>query len=111
MAQNDIYEVDRETYKSFFQELKPSCRRTEKIMLDENTVAIETTSINTGAVLCRRTYDNLEEHIEPERYYIFTMPESDERREIKPTLQIRLETPQEVQAFFDLLNRRNKTND
>lgn len=42
---------------------------------------------------------------EKEKYYIFKMPEDDERIPPAPIRRIVLEDKDEVQAFFDILNK------
>ena len=43
-----------------------------------------------------------------EFYYIFEMPDDDERVEPKPVLKITLDDRNDVQAFFDILNKIQK---
>ena len=45
---------------------------------------------------------------EPEKYYIFEMPDDDERCAPRATVQVQLDTKEEVQAFFDFLAKQNK---
>ena len=56
---------------------------------------------NTNKLLCAREYCSLEDV--PEKYYIFEIPDNDERQAPIPKYQLKLETKEEVQAFFDFL--------
>ena len=48
-----------------------------------------------------------------EHYFIFNMPEDNERIAPKPVMKVTLETKEEVQTFFDILNKiqRGENND
>jgi len=66
-------------------------------------------SKNTNKCLCSRmTYIAKYGDPEPEKYYIFEMPEPYERNAPVPKTQIVLNTKEEVQAFFDFLSKRQK---
>ena len=40
-----------------------------------------------------------------EYYYVFNMPDDDERIAPKPVMKITLDNKEDVQAFFDALNK------
>lgn len=104
-----IYEVTRADYKSFVEQLKPEFRdvRVEKIGIDH--IAAKIFSKKTGKCLCSRvTYAADYGEPEPERYYIFEMPDDDERQAPIPTQQIVLKTKEEVQALFDFITKQRK---
>lgn len=100
---NNIYEVERDDYAAFLGQLKKDCADLEKYE-DEHTVIIKLRSIKTGKHLTTRIItDEGEEH-----YFIFNYPDSDERTAPKPIRRITLETKEEVQQFFDALNKIQK---
>ena len=102
---NSIYEVDRDDYVGFIGQLNKQMMDVEQLYQDDLTI-MKIKSKETGKHLCSRviTQDG------PEHYYIFNMPEDSERIAPKPIRQIKLETKEEVQAFFDALNKIQKEN-
>ena len=100
---NSIYEVERNDYVAFLGQLKKDCADLEKYE-DETGVTIKLISIKTGKHLTTRVipYEG------DEKYYIFNYPDADERQEPKAIRQITLESQEEVQAFFDILNKIQK---
>ena len=109
ITDNSIYEVTRNEYKGFIEQIKPEHRRVETVEIDDRHTATKTFSINTGKCLCSRlTYIADYGEPEPEKYYIFEMPENYERRAPIPKRQIVLESKEEVQAFFDFLAKQIK---
>ena len=111
MIDNSIYEVTRNEYKGFVEQIKPECRRVEIEEVDKKHTATKIFSINTGKCLCSRvTYSVDYGTPEPEKYYVFEMPENYERQAPIPKQQIVLKTKEEVQAFFDFLAKNKKEN-
>ena len=109
ITDNSIYEVTRNEYKGFIEQIKPEHRRVETVEIDDRHTATKTFSINTGKCLCSRlTYIADYGEPEPEKYYIFEMPENYERQAPIPKRQIVLESKEEVQAFFDFLAKQIK---
>ena len=109
MTDNSIYEVTRNEYKGFVEQIKPECRRVEIEEVDKKHTATKIFSINTGKCLCSRvTYSADYGTPDPEKYYVFEMPENYERQAPIPKQQIVLETKEEVQAFFDFLAEKIK---
>lgn len=109
ITDNSIYEVTRNEYKGFIEQIKPECKRVETVEIDKTHTATKTFSINTGKCLCSRlTYTADYGKPEPEKYYVFEMPENYERQAPIPKQQIVLETKEEVQAFFDFLAKKAK---
>ena len=97
---NDIYEVTRDEYAGFIGQLNKEMMDVEQFY-QENMTFIKIKSKNTGIHLCTRIIlDEGEEH-----YYVFNMPVDDERVAPKPVMKIQLDTKEEVQAFFDALNK------
>lgn len=97
---NEIYEVNRDQYAGFMSEIKPECLDVEVSHLEDCTI-IKVQSKKTGKHLCSRIIpEEAEEH-----YYIFNMPDGDERQRGRPVRKITLETKEEVQTFFDALSK------
>ena len=97
---NDIYEVTRDEYAGFIGQLNKEMMDVEQFYQEDITF-IKIKSKNTGIHLCTRIIpDEGEEH-----YYVFNMPADDERVAPKPIMKIQLDTKEEVQAFFDALNK------
>ena len=112
MINESIFEVSRAEYKSFVEEIKPECRRVEIIDLDRWHKATRIFSLKTGKCLTSRVTHLIEdeEMHEPERYYIFEMPDDDERRAPIPRVKVVLETKEEVQAFLDGMKKLKENN-
>ena len=97
---NSIYEVERDEYAGFIGQLNKEMMNIEQFYQDETTF-IKIKSKNTGTHLCTRIIpENDKEH-----YFIFNMPEDNERVAPKPVLKITLNTKEEVQSFVDALNK------
>lgn len=108
MEYSNIYEVERPDYQCFIEQLNLNKFNIETVNISKWVIATKIISKNTGTCVCSRvTHIPYVEGIErePERYYIFSDPELDERQEPKPKLSITLETPQEVQAFANLIKQ------
>lgn len=109
-----IYEVTREDYKGFVNQIKSECRDTRIEEIGETHTAAKIYSKKTGKCLCSRVYYTAD-YGEPdaEQYYIFEMPDDDERCAPTPVYQIKLESKEEVQAFFDAIAKlqKEKNND
>ena len=100
---NNIYEVERDDYVGFLDQLRPDARNIRQEH-NEGVTWIKTFSKQYGNLLCtREIYDEGEEH-----YYIFEMMHDDERQTPKAKRKIRLDTREEVQAFFDILSKISK---
>lgn len=99
---NSIFEVSRAEYKSFIEEIKPEYRRVEEVELDKWYKATKVFSKKTDKCLASRVTHLLDgDKHEPERYYIFEMPDDDERQAAIPRIKVVLETKEQVQAFLD----------
>ena len=108
---NSIYEVTREDYKAFVEQIKRGAGRVEIITAKPYQFS-NIISQKTGKRLCgRKTFigENSHKHI-PEKYYIYEMPDDDERCKPIPKLRLNLKTREEVQAFFNILSKMNKEN-
>ena len=109
MINESIYEVTRTDYTSFIEQIKPECREIKVMELDKTHTATKVFSKNTGKCLCSRmSYTANYGNSEPEKYYIFEMPEDEERLPPIPKIQITLSSREEVQKFFDYLSQQQK---
>ena len=103
---NSIYEVTREDYKGFVNQIKPECRDVKIEEIGTTHVAAKIYSKKTGKCLCSRVSYSVDYgEPEPEKYYIFEMPEDDERQAPVPVKKITLTSKEEVQAFFDAIKK------
>lgn len=105
MIDNEIYEVSRAEYKSFVETIKPETREIKERDIDKEHKTIEIFSKKTGKRLTSRIIHTAEKNHEPEKYYIFEMPDDDERSAPIPKVQVVLETKEQVQAFLDGMKR------
>jgi hypothetical protein len=97
---NSIYEVERDDYAGFIGQLNKEKCDVEKFY-EQNLTIIKIKSKETGTHFCTRIIpDEGEEH-----YFVFNMPADNERIAPKPVLKITLDTKEEVQSFFDALNK------
>jgi len=104
---NSIYEVTRDEYAGFISQLNKSMCEIDKSYQEDMTI-IKISSKTTGIHFTTRIIpESGEEH-----YYVFNMPLPEERVAPKPVQKITLKTQEEVQAFFDILNKiQEKEND
>ena len=105
----DIYEVTREEYKVFLHQLNMN-KVSSKINHQKNYTEYLVVSNKNDKCLClRRCLHDIQE----EKYYILEYPDDDESIEPKPILKLQLDTPKEVQSFFNIINQLQKehTND
>ena len=97
---NSIYEVERDDYAGFIGQLNKKMMEVEQYYGQDMTI-VKIKSKTTGIHLCTRIIpDEGEQH-----YYIFNMPLDEERVAPKPVMKINLNTKEEVQTFFNALNK------
>ena len=98
---NSIYEVERDEYVGFLGQLNKQKMDLENFdYVDGYIVKIK--SKKTGKHLTTRIIDNEKNE---EHYFIFNMPDDDERIEPKGVMKVTLNTKEEVQALFDAINK------
>lgn len=103
---NSIYEVTREDYKGFVNQINPECRDVRAEEIGDTHIATKIYSKKTGKCLCSRVaYSADYGNPDPEKYYIFEMPDDDERCAPIPVQRITLTSKEEVQAFFDAVKK------
>ena len=108
MEEQEIFEVTREEYKSFIDQINPNYRDIRTIEIDKNHHAMRIYSKINNKCLCSRVYDIREKHGDKEKYYIINLPLKEESIAPQPKIQIELTTTKEVQTFIDALNRLKK---
>ena len=99
---NSIYEVERNDYAAFIGQLNKQLMDIEDYSYQDCTF-LKIRSKKTGKHLCTRIVDHNDD--DNEKYFIFNYPDDDERRAPDAIRRITLETREEVQAFFDVLNK------
>ena len=96
----EMCKVTRDEYAGFLGQIIPSAREVE-IQYLENCTITNIKSKKTGKLLCARViYEE-----DPEQYYVYNMPDDDERQEPRPVRKIVLDSQEDVQNFFNILNK------
>lgn len=96
---NDIYEVTRDDYAGVVRQINPKTSDVETIYNDTQTI-IKIKNKKGIHFTTRIILENGEE-----QYYVYNLPDGDDCLPPKPVRKITLETKEEVQAFFDALNK------
>lgn len=100
---NEIYEVDKDAFTGYKDQLKMSCIRIEnELKENEVTSSQKFYSITTDTLLCEKIQDTDSGEI---KYYIYEMPQDNERKAAPAKRIIELQTEEEVKAFFDCINK------
>ena len=108
MEEKEIFEVNRDEYKSFVEQINPEYRDLQIKKIDQFHYAARIYSKINNKCLCSRVYDIREENRDEEKYYIINLPLKKESIIPQPKIQIELTTSKEVQTFIDALNRLKK---
>lgn len=101
----NIYEVSRDEYAGFLGQIKPDMREAKTIDYDNETI-LKVFSKNTGIHYCSRVIPHNEQ--EEEKYYVYNMPQDNERQPPHAVRKIMLATREEVQNFFQILSKIQK---
>ena len=105
----NLYEVDRTDYKYFVRGLNLSKCEVKEVQVDRWHKATKIFSKDRNICLASRLTHTIEgEDREPEKYFIFASPTADESVPPTPVAELKLETKEEVQAFFDALSKYQK---
>ena len=105
---DDIYEVTRAEYSRLVETIKSEARDIMQYIKDDYKY-IDIYSKNTHVKLTSRvTYVGDMQSHNDEKYYIYNLPQPEERNADIPKCRIILETREEVQAFLDAIARMNK---
>lgn len=100
---DNMFEVERDDYIAFIGQLdKQKMDLEEYAYKDCNFLKI--ISKKTGTHLSTRVIYHGEDEGK-EQYFIFSYPDADERITPKPVWQLKLESKEEVQTFFNILNK------
>ena len=104
MFDDELYEVTRNEFKGFINQIKPDCF--DHVILDyEGYKEIKIISTDRKRHFASvKTFPNDEEM----HYFVYEMPNDDERCEAKPVKTITLNTKEEVQTFFEALHKIQK---
>lgn len=102
---NEIYEVSRDEYVGFLNQIKPDAYFSETIE-EDNYFFIKVYSKNSGTHLCTRIMPKSTD--EEGHYYVFNMPDNEERCAPIAIRKIHLETREQVQEFFNALSKIQK---
>ena len=97
---NSIYEVSRDEYAGFISGLNKQKCEVEQFYEEDMTIMKIKSKLRDVHLCTRIIPKDGEEH-----YYIFNMPIAEESVPNKPVLKITLDTKEDVQAFFDALNK------
>lgn len=99
---NEIYEVNRDEYAGVIAQINPKTSDVETFHEDWGT-AIKVKS-KAGIHFTTRLISEDGE----EQYYVFNLPRGEDCLPPKRIRKVTLETKEEVQAFFDALNKIQK---
>ena len=99
---NELFEVTRDQYVGFLNQIKKEAKKSE-VEEDDDGITVKTYSVTYGTHFATRYTPKAED--KNEQYYVFNMPSDDERCAPKPIKKIVLETKEEVQEFFDALSK------
>lgn len=102
---NSIFKVERNDYVGVIGQINPKTSDVETYHEDYGTII--KIKNKEGVHFTTRIIPNEGE----EEYYVFTLPQGEDRLPPKAVRQITLETQEEVQAFFDVLNKVSEKKD
>lgn len=109
MFDDELYEVTRDEFKGFIDQIKPGCFDYEiHKTCNEDTYNVETQEIRVTSTDGKRLFAKVVSTIYEAHYYVYEMPHEDERRAGRAVRKIVLESPEDVKAFFDVLNKVQK---
>lgn len=103
MIEDNFYEVSRDEYAGLVREMNTKYFDMHKTYL-EDSVVIELVNKHNGHIITKRIIDSDQN----ETYFIYELPKNHERLPSKKIRQYTLESKEEVQAFFDILNKMQK---
>lgn len=104
----EVYQVPRNDYTGFVAQIKPEARIMQKDYNETHHI-IRVKSKKTNKVLCERYISQVD--TEPDYYYVYEMPDDDERQPARPVERITLHTVEEAQNFFKILSKLMKKSD
>lgn len=101
---DEKYEVSRDEYVGFIKQIPIEARDTEIINKGDSYTEVHTYSKDKVRHFAARIIDKKEDEVE-EKYYVIDFPLDEERCAPQVVRKITLETKEEVQAFFNALNK------
>lgn len=111
MFDDEVYEVTRDEFKGFMDQIKSDCFDYETYRIfSENTNNVESQEIKIVSKDDKRLFAKVTSTTDEVHYYIYEMPTAEERCAPKAVRKIILESPEEVKAFFEALNKIQKGN-
>ena len=98
---DEIYEVSRDEFKGFIDQINPAC--IERIDLDYDSYR-EVKAISKDG---ERHFASIKQFPNEEdiHYYVYDMPQEDERVAAKTVRKITLGSQEDVKAFFEILKK------
>lgn len=99
----EIYEVTRDEFKGFLDELKPECVDYRICQTGEDKIIRIFAKDNINRLFAEQILQEGDA-----KYYIYEMPKNEERQAAKPIRKIILESKEEVQKFFEILGKIQK---
>lgn len=103
---SDLYEVTKEQYKAFVQQLKPEIKDIRVRYDGDGTIYTEVYSNLREVKLCSRIGNIITEA--PEKYYIWELSNAAESQRYIPRKKVVLEDPKQVQILLDYIREQNK---
>ncbi len=103
----DIFEIDYDGYIGFLSQIRKSSYYSQLTDIDENHKELSIYSVKTNKLLASQIVDKDDN----KTFYVYEMPDDDERCAAPAVTKIELQTPEEVKAFFDILNQATKKYD
>ena len=97
----DTYEVSRDEFRGFTQQIKPECIDSVNLHYDDYH---EVKLVSKDG---QRHFASVKQYPKEDdvHYFVYEMPLPEESQAAKPVRKIVLETKEEVKAFFDALNK------
>jgi len=110
MFDDEVYEVTRDEFKGFIDQIKPECFTYEEYGFgneygETHEIKVTSTDSTRHFASIKRFYEDENIH-----YYVYEMPHDDECRPAKSVYQITLNSPEEVAEFFKLLKQTQEKN-
>lgn len=103
MFDDEVYEVTRDDFKGFIDQIKPECFTYEEYQGEIHELKVISMDGSRHFASIKQLIPDEDVH-----YYIYDMPHEDERRAGHAVRKITLTTPDEVKAFFNVLNKLQK---
>lgn len=105
--EKEIFEVTKDEYVGFMAQIKKGGYYSELEQLDDTHKELNIYSKKTNKLLASQVVDS-EDNVQ---FYVYEMPDTDERQAAPAVTKIELQTQEEVEAFFKILNEARKKND